>query len=263
MAASALYVGQVMHQRLRPRRHRLSYRIYSLLLDLDEIDALAGRLRLFSRGRFNLFSFYDADYGDGSQRPLRAQIDGLLAEAGLAHGGPIRLLTMPRVLGFVFNPLSVYFCHGPDRRLSAILYEVSNTFGERHCYLAGVDPARRGAICQSAAKAFHVSPFLPMTMDYAFKLRAPDHKLSIAITCSDAEGPVLQAVHHARRQPLSDRALARVFVTHPLLTLKVVGGILWEALRLLLKRVPVFDHPGAPPASPVSFSDYSQEAPCS
>ena len=260
---STLYVGTVMHQRLRPRRHRLAYRLYSLLLDLDELDQLDARLRLFSRGRFNLFSFRDRDHGDGSTRPLREQIDGLLATAGLAGGGPIRLLTMPRVLGFAFNPLSVFFCHDPENRLSAVLYEVNNTFGERHSYLLPATPDAHGLVRQSTSKALHVSPFLPMGLHDAFRLAAPDARLALSITCSDADGPLLYAAHHARGEALSDAALARVFCTHPLLTLKVVGGILWEALRLLLKRVPVIDHPGAPPPAPVSFSDPSKEASCS
>jgi len=247
---SALYLGHVMHRRLRPRAHRLRYRLYSLLLDLDEIDGLDRRLRLFSRGRFNLFAFHDRDHGDGSQTPLKAQIETLLADAGLPFGGPVRLLAMPRVLGFAFNPLAVWFCHAADGRLSAILYEVNNTFGERHSYLLPVNGTGR-LVRQGIGKRFHVSPFLPMALDYAFRVLPPGEALSVAITVSDRSGPVLVAVHEARRQPLSDRALATAFLTHPLLTLKVVGAILWEALKLWSKRVPVFDHP-APPAIPVT-----------
>src|SRR5262249_48726005 len=130
---SAIYAGTVMHQRLRPRRHRLRYRVFSLLLDLDELDEVAARLRLLSRNRFNLFSFFDRDHGDGRREPLRMQIERRLAAAAIApDGGAIRLLAMPRVLGYVFNPLSVYFCYRRTGVLAAVVYEVNNTFGERH-----------------------------------------------------------------------------------------------------------------------------------
>ncbi len=260
-AASALYVGRVMHRRTRPRAHRLAYRMFSLLLDLDEIDGLAARLSLFSRGRFNLFSFHERDYGAGTDEPLRAQVERLCAEAGFAlDGGAIRLLTMPRILGFAFNPLSVYFCHDRAGRLGAILYEVNNTFGERHSYLIPVeaDARKEGAVVrQHCDKAFHVSPFMPLALRYDFRVRPPgvqpDERLDLAITVSDAAGPILAAVQTARRRPLSDAALVRAFAAHPFLTLKVVGGILWEALQLWLKRIPVHRHP-APPARPVTIA---------
>ncbi len=259
--ASALYIGHVMHHRLRPRGHRLRYRLFSLLLDLDEIDRLAARLRLFSRGRFNLLSFHDRDYGDGSAAPLRAQITDLLAGAGLGHGGAIRLLTMPRVLGFAFNPLSVWFCHDAADRLSAIIYEVNNTFGERHSYLLPVAADATGDVRQHVGKVFHVSPFLPLALRYGFRVTPPAAHLSVAITAEDRDGPVLFAVHRARRRVLTDRALLRAFITHPLLTLKVVGGIGWEALWLWLKRVPVHRHPGIAPATAVTVQTYPLEAP--
>ncbi|WP_260929297.1 DUF1365 domain-containing protein [Novosphingobium sp. 9] len=244
--ASALYVGSVMHRRVRPKVHRLRYRIFSLLLDLDEIDTLDRRLRLFSRGRFNLFSFYDRDYAARTGEPLRLQVERHLCEGGLdPDGGAIRLLTMPRILGFAFNPLSVYFCHRRDGQLLAILCEVNNTFGERHSYLL---PAREDGrlFRQDCAKTFHVSPFMAMDLHYAFRLVVPGEDLSIAITTSDAQGPVLTAVHSAQRKALTDSALLRVFVTQPLLTVKVVGGILWEAALLWRKGVPVHDRPAAP-----------------
>ena len=262
--ASALYVGEVMHRRLRPRVHQLRYRLFSLLLDLDEIDALAGRLRLFSRGRFNVFGFTDRDHLDGSEVPLKTQIAARMAQAGIGweggpgDWGPVRVLTMPRVLGFAFNPISVWYIHHRSGALAAVLYEVNNTFGERHEYLLPVDstatPGR--AIRQSIPKALHVSPFMGMDMRYDFRVTPPggprdDHRIAIGITGSDHQGPLIAAVHTAKRRALTDAALARVFVTHPLLTLKVVGGILWEAARLWIKRVPIYKHP-APPTESLS-----------
>lgn len=241
--ASALYIGTVMHRRLRPRAHRLKYRMASLLLDLDEIDGLARRLRLFARNRFGLFAFHDADHLDGTGAPLRPQVEARLRAAGIApEGGAIRVLAMPRMLGFVFNPLSVWFCHGADGRLIATIYEVNNTFGERHCYVIGAEPGRGGLLDQACDKAFHVSPFMPMELGYRFRVAPPGARVSIGITVSDAAGPLLSAVHSAGARRLTDGALARVFMTHPFATLKVVAGILWEALRLWLKRVPIHDH---------------------
>lgn len=254
--ASALYVGRVMHQRLRPVRHRLGYRVFWLLLDLDELADLDRRLRLFSLDRFNLFSLHQRDHGDG--RGLRAHVEQQLAAAGLPGGGPIRLLSMPRILGHVFNPLSVYFCHRPDGGLQAILYEVNNTFGERHSYLIPVDDAdaRSGCLTQQCDKHFHVSPFLDLDMRYGFRIQppAPDRAdLAIRVNVSDAEGAVLHARLDAQRRPLGDAALLRVFFTHPLLTLKVVAAIHWEALKLWTQGVRLHAHP-APPAAPVSIT---------
>jgi DUF1365 family protein len=260
MTGSALYVGHVMHHRLRPSVHRLRYRLFSVLLDLDDIDALSSRLRLFSRGRFNLFGFYDRDHGDGSDRPLRDQAQALMARAGISSDGPIRILTMPRLLGFAFNPLVVWFCHDQAGRLAAIIYEVHNTFGERHSYVLPVAQGAGDDVQQDIAKRFHVSPFLPMAMDYAFRVQPPGDTLSVAITARDADGPVLFAIQRADRRALTDAALARVAVTHPLLTLKVVFGIGWEALQLWLKRVPVHDH--LPQKHTETFANSSVEAPC-
>ena len=138
-AASALYVGEVVHQRSRTLDHRLRYRVWMVLADLDELEGLQDRLRLLGRSRFGLISFRLSDHGDRSDRSLRAQVENHLAKAGIdIAGGPIRLLTMPRILGYGFNPISVFFCHSPDGALAALLYEVTNTFHERHSYLVAV-----------------------------------------------------------------------------------------------------------------------------
>ncbi|MEP7056270.1 MAG: DUF1365 domain-containing protein [Caldimonas sp.] len=253
---SALYVGRVMHQRLRPARHRLRYRIFTLLFDLDELPALDARLRLFSLNRFNLFSLHERDHGAGDGTNLREHVERQLRAASMPTGGAIRLLAMPRILGHVFNPLSVYFCHRRDGSLQAILYEVNNTFGERHGYLVAVDATEPGEpIRQRCAKQFHVSPFLGLQMDYDFRVeppRADRAALSLGINASDGAGTVLVASLDAQRRPLDDAALLGAWLAHPLLTLKVVGAIRWEALRLWLKRVPLHPRP-ALPASPVTI----------
>jgi DUF1365 family protein len=249
-SGSALYVGTVMHCRWRPVRHRLRYRVFSLFVDIDELPALQARLRLFSFNRANLFSLHDRDYGPGDGTPLREMVERQLQAQGLQPGGRILLLTMPRILGYVFNPLSVYFCHRLDGTLQATLYEVNNTFGERHSYLIEVEPASAmsARIEQRCAKRFHVSPFLGMEMDYAFTVTPPRDRsdvLEIGMQVDDALGRLLTARLDARRRPLDDAQLLRAFATCPLLTLKVVAAIHWEALRLWFKGVPVHPHPGA------------------
>jgi DUF1365 family protein len=249
---SALFAGQVMHQRLQPLRHRLVYRMFSLLMDIDELAALDAQLRWFSVGRFNLFSLQPADHGDGSATDgagLRAHIDARLRDAGLPTGGAIRLLAMPRILGYAFNPLSVWFCDGPDGSLQTIVYEVNNTFGERHSYLIEVDPAQRagGVITQRAGKQLYVSPFLGMELHYRFRVEPPAERLSLGVSVHDGDDTaVLNTRLDAQRRPLTDGALLRVFFTHPLLTLKVVGGIHWEALKLWLKGARLHTRPRAP-----------------
>jgi DUF1365 family protein len=243
---SALYVGRVRHMRTRPRAHKLSYRVFWMLLDLDEVDALAGRLRLFSRNRFNLYAFRDADYGDRTGSSLRPQIEATLRQAGLEpDGGPIRLLTMPRILGYAFNPLSTWFCHRRDGALMAMVYEVHNTFGETHSYVAPADGSE-SPIAQEALKSFHVSPFMGLDMRYRFDVVPPAETVSVAIDGSDDHGRLIAATMSGTRRPLCDSALLGLLATHPLLTLKVTLAIHWHALRLLLKRIPFFAHPQPP-----------------
>ncbi|NEI72602.1 DUF1365 family protein [Rhizobium lusitanum] len=250
---SALYPGSVTHARLRPKSHRLNYRIYSLLLDLDELDEMDASLRLLSIDRFNLFSFYRRDRGDGSGSDLKAQVELRMRGAGLEpDGGSIRLLTMPRILGWAFNPLSVFFCYGRDDVLKAILWEVDNTFGERHGYMIPVEAASSSKIVQHCDKAFYVSPFMDMDLRYAFHVLPPADHLSIRIDTLDNDGLVMTARHLARRKRLTDAALLGAFVAIPFLTLRVVGGIHWEALKIWLKGMRLRARP-APPKEPVSF----------
>ncbi len=255
---SALYAGTVMHRRLKPRRHRLAYRLFSLLLDLDDIDALSRRLRLFSRNRFNLFSFRDRDYGASTDEPLRNQVERHMRAAGLEpDGGAIRLLTMPRILGYGFNPLSVYFCHRRGGALAAILYEVHNTFGERHSYLLPVEEVRGGVVRQHTTKQFYVSPFMDMDLTYDFRVNPPDDNLKISIVVNNDAGPVLAAIHTAKRRPLTDTELAWTFFRYPLLTLKVIAGIHWEALLIFAKGIGLRRKP-APPQHAVTISPASR-----
>ncbi len=236
--AAALYFGRVMHKRLRPFQHRFDYRVVSLWLDIDKVAATARRHRLLSHNRLNLFSFHDRDHGPRDGSPLRPWCEALLGRHGIdIAGGPVWLLTFPRVFGYVFNPLSLYYCHHADGHLAAVIYEVSNTFGEQHSYVLPVDdqqPAQTPVV-QSCEKDFYVSPFIGMSATYHFRLTQPDDRLSMLIRQADADGDLLLATLTARRLDLTDGALARAFVTHPMMTWKVIAAIHWQALHLWRK----------------------------
>ena len=253
-ANSALYLGSVVHRRLRPKRHYLRYAAFWMLLDLDEIGDLDRRLVLFSRGRFNAMSFFDTDHGEETREPLRRQVERHLAAAGIAlDGGAIRLLCMPRIFGYGFNPLSIYFCYRRDGVLAALLYEVRNTFGERHSYLIAVGQAAAagGTIRQSCDKCFYVSPFIDMGLRYHFRVAPPQRTVSVVVSAGDAEGPTIIASLAGRREPLTDATLLRLQLRVPFLTLKVVAAIHWHALRMWLKGFALKPRP-AKPAWPVT-----------
>lgn len=264
--SSALYVGRVVHTRLHPCHHRLTYACYWLLLDLERLDALDAGLRLFSRERFNVFSMRNADYGDGSTEPLRKQAKRDLAKAGIdLEGGRILLLSMPRILGHGFNPLSVYFCYRADGTLAALIYEVHNTFKQRHSYVipalasqVAANPVSmvtpHGGISQTCSKTFYVSPFLDMDLTYRFEIAEPSEQARVGIRVYDKDQLILTASLSGDRVPLTDTALMRVFATHPLLTLKVVAAIHWEALRLWWKGVRLVPRP-EPPEHRVTISN--------
>lgn len=237
--ASGLYPGVVTHTRLKPRVHRLRYRIFMLLLDLDEVGALDRALKLFAHNRFSLTGFHEADHLDGSGASLKGQVEAHLARAGIAYGGPVRMLAMPRILGGVFNPLTIYFCHRTDGVLSAILYEVTNTFGERHSYLIEAGQQR----CD---KGFYVSPFMDMDLAYAFAIVPPGERVSVGVDVHGAEGLVLATAFAGTRVELSDAALFRAWRTHPLMTLGVMAAIHWEALKIWRKGERVRRRPTAP-----------------
>lgn len=239
--AGRLYRGVVMHRRVRPRVHGFRYRLFWVLLDIDRLEEAAGRTRLLAINGFNLLSFHPRDHGDKSGADLRTQALAKLAEAGIDDvDGPIRLLTMPRLLGFVFNPISVYYCHRADGGLAAVIYEVSSTFGERRSYVLPTEGERFDQRCD---KTLHVSPFMRMDMTYAFRGRDPDARLTLAIDGHDPDGLMIATAISGERRALTDREILRAVLAVPFETLKVVAAIHWEALRLFLKRVPLAPDP--------------------
>jgi DUF1365 family protein len=236
---SAIYEGFVTHHRISPREHKFKYRVFALLLDLDEIDRLTASSPLFKRNAWAPLSFHDSDHGDRGD--LRQWLDRLLAQNGLHAAGPKRVLCYPRLFGFVFNPISTWFCHGTDGSLAAIVYEVHNTFGKRHAYVLPV-ASTDGPIRQDCAKDFYVSPFLSNDCRYHFHVRAPADDVLVAIDEKEHGAPVLTALFAGKRRPFSNRNLASALLRHPLMTLKIIAAIHFEALRLWLKRVPVHAH---------------------
>lgn len=249
---SGLYVGRVAHRRHRPRRHDLGYRVYALYLDLDELPGLD--CRLLRHNRLGLLSLHDRDHGDGGG-DLKAWALAQLARAGIATDGVrVGLLCYPRVLGYVFNPLSVFYFENAAGLILAVLYEVNNTFGQRHGYLIPlVAPCGGDAVVEQAcAKTFYVSPFIAVAGGYRFRWRRPGARYALTIEQGDADGPLLTASFTATRRPLDDRNILAVFLRHPLVTLKVIGAIHWEALKLWSKGISLQPRP-EPPPEPVSI----------
>jgi DUF1365 family protein len=250
---SGIYQSRVFHKRVKPKQHRLAYRVFYMLLDLDELDTLHRRLRWFSVNSFNVFSFFDRDHGPGTNKPLRPWLERELEKAGVTlNGGRIRLLCLPRIFGYVFNPISVFFCHDQNDSLRAILYEVSNTFGQRHSYLVKISGSDLGALTHSCEKRLYVSPFMEVSGRYHFTVKKPGERLLVHIHQTDADGPILDAWIKGNRQVISDPALITTLIRYPLLTLKVIAGIHWEALKLLVKGIGLKSRP-EPPDQPVTI----------
>ena len=235
-AGSALYEGVTTHLRLVPRRHFLKYRQMMLLIDLEAAPRLDAELKLFSFNRFNLFSFHEKDHGFG-EGP-RAFAQACLDKIGLALSEPrLSVLAMPRVLGFVFNPISIWFIREGDGPLRAVIYEVNNTFGQRHAYEVRTPEGEEPPLRHTAQKAFHVSPFLPMDLDYHFSLTPPGDQAGLSISVARGDQPVLNATFIGERLALTDPNLLRLFLRLPFTTLGVVAGIHFEALKLIAKGV--------------------------
>ena len=251
-APAALYFGEVMHARLKPVGHRFSYRVMSLLIDLDRLDDADRQSPLFGVNRAALYSFHEADHGMRDGSSLRSHVQARAAEHGIdLTGGRVLLLCYPRLLGFTFNPLSVYFCNSAGGELALMIYEVRNTFGDIHAYALPIKPGdiSEAGVRQQQEKLFYVSPFVEMAMRYHFRVSPPDDHVKLRILETDREGPLLSATFSGRRRALATAALLRSFFALPFVTFKIVAAIHWEALRLWLKGARLVPRPIAAPAN--------------
>ena len=246
MPHNSLYTGKVFHKRHTPFEHAFTYRVFTLLLDIDDLDEIPKKIRIFSHNRFNIFSLYDKDHGQRDGTPLRQWIERAAQQKNIdLSGGKIYMLTFPRIFGYAFNPITIYFCYDKNRALKAVLHQVKNTFGEQHSYFLPVE--NDGMIKQEAKKVFHVSPFIHMDCEYNFRFEAPEDRLNFAIHQFTADGKILTATWDGQRRDLTTAALLKTLITHPLLTLKIIGGIHWEALKLWIKGAKYIPKPDTPP----------------
>jgi uncharacterized protein len=253
-ANTCLYVGSVRHRRIRPATHQFRYDVCSLLVDLDELPAIRTRFRFFSVNRWNVFSFFERDHGPRDGSSLKAWINGHLAANGIAHAdGAVRLLCFPRVLGYVFNPLSVWFCHDACGALQAILLEVSNVAGESHSYLVSAAGGARGIVRARFDKRFHVSAFIGMDARYECEISEPGEGIDLRIREFEKSDETLIACWSGRRRPLTTWRLLAVFGRYPFMTFRITAAIYWQAMRLVLKRVPRHARRDRLPAAGVTY----------
>jgi DUF1365 family protein len=237
MTNSCIYNGSVIHKRFKPKEHFFKYKVFSLLIDLSELNELNDKLKFFSLNKFNLISFYEKDHGerDGSSLinwvKLNLNINNISTE-----NIKIKLLCYPRILGYVFNPLSIFFIYDKNENLISILYEVKNTFGEQHTYLFKVE-GENELIQNNCSKKFHVSPFIEMNCNYFFKILNPGENLSVIIDQHDKEGKILFASQDGKRSDLTTKNLINSYLKHPLMTFKIISAIHFEAFKLWIKGI--------------------------
>ncbi len=244
---ATLYHGTVVHKRFKPVRHRLSYSVFNVLLPLEQIDDICSRIWCLSRNRFNLVSFHDRDHGCRDGLNVAEYVENTFLDAGFSREfHSYYALLYPRILGYAFNPLTTYFAIDRTGEIAAMLYEVSNTFGEHTHYMVAGGQTENGVLTQTCRKAFHVSPFNEADGDYGFRVTLPDDHISVGVTLRRAREPVLNAYFSGRGTPLTSAALLKAVIRQPLMTWKVIIGIHFEAGRLWLKglklkRKPAFD----------------------
>ena len=234
---SWIYNGKVFHKRFKPKIHFFKYKVFSLLLDLDEIDTIDNNINIFSYNNFNLISFYDRDHGDRDGSSIREWVIKKLKSNNIeCKDIKIKLLCYPRILGYVFNPLSIFFVYDNNSSLVSILYEVKNTFGEQHTYIFRIN-SNSDLIENNCNKKFYVSPFMDLNSKYYFKILNPNEKLSVAIDQRDQEGKLLFASQDGIRANLTTKNLILAYLKNPLMTIKIISAIHYEAFRLWLKGI--------------------------
>jgi DUF1365 family protein len=243
---SGIYEGVVVHKRLSPRQHGFSYRVFTLCLDVDELDTLGRTLRLFSYNRKNILSLRDSDLGAPVGGTVGEKARRLLRDVGLQQCmSRIELVCYPRLFGYAFNPLAVYFCRDATDAVGAMIYEVTNTVGERKSYVIPAD-AKQGVLAQRCDKALYVSPFTAPNGTYGFHTFRNEERLVVGVNFRELGRPVLKTHFTGSYRPLTDSTIARMTLKHPLMTFKVISMIHVQAAKLWAKGVPVAERRSSP-----------------
>ena len=234
---SYIYTGTVIHKRFKPKVHSFNYNVFSLLIDLSELDLMNNNLRIFSYNKFNIVSFYSKDHGPRDGSSLRNWVIENLQKNNIeTEGIQIKLLCYPRIFGYVFNPLSVFYIYNKNSELISILYEVKNTFGEQHTYIFKTKK-NENLIQHICKKKFHVSPFIKMDCIYFFRLLKPGNRVSVIIDLQDQEGKILFASQDGEKSELNNKNLIRSYIKHPLMSFKIIVAIHFEAFKLWSKGI--------------------------
>tara|TARA_B100000131_G_scaffold119007_1_gene116002 strand:- start:18227 stop:19003 length:777 start_codon:yes stop_codon:yes gene_type:complete len=233
---SIIYNGKVIHRRFKPKKHYFKYKVFSLLIDLDELNSVDNEIKIFSYNKFNIISFYDIDHGPRDGTSLKLWVKENLKKIDIYDDEiNIRLLCYPRIFGYVFNPLSIFFIYNKSSQLIAILYEVKNTFGEQHTYIFKTDDHKN--IINDCDKKFYVSPFIDMNCHYNFRVLKPEDKLSVIIDQNDGSGRLLYASQDGIASDLNNKNLILSYISHPLMSFKVIAAIHFEAFKLWMKGI--------------------------
>tara|TARA_B100001093_G_scaffold187866_1_gene180421 strand:- start:1443 stop:2219 length:777 start_codon:yes stop_codon:yes gene_type:complete len=236
LKSSKIYVGKVIHRRFKPKNHYFKYRVFSLLIDLDDLNEIDNKIKLFSYNKFNIISFFDKDHGDRDGTSLKNWVKKKLENIGVDNKEiKIKLFCYPRILGYVFNPLSVFFIYDKNDKIISIFYEVKNTFGEQHTYIFKAEDNE--TLRNGCVKKFHVSPFIDMECNYKFRVNKPSDKISVIIDQSDKDGKLLFASQDGTAKEFSNKNLFVSYIFHPLMTFKVIVAIHYEAFKLWLKGI--------------------------
>ena len=234
---SSIYNGTVIHKRFKPKKHFFKYSVFSLFIDLSELNQLDNSIKFFSFNKFNLISFFDKDHGDRDGSSLIEWVKKNLKENNISSENiKIKLLCYPRIFGYVFNPLSVFFIYNSKNKLISILYEVKNTFGEQHTYIFKVEDDLN-LFQHNCSKKFHVSPFIEMNCNYFFRILKPGEKISVIIDQYHTNEKILYASQDGKRVDFNSKELLKSYLKHPLMTFKIISAIHYEAFKLWTKGI--------------------------
>ncbi len=234
---SSIYNGTVIHKRFKPKEHFFKYSVFSFLIDLAELNHLNKKIKFFSYNKFNLLSFYEKDHGNRDGSSLITWVKKNLDDNNInSEDVNIKLLCYPRILGYVFNPLSIFYIYDIYGKLICILYEVKNTFGEQHTYIFKVE-GDKNLYQHNCSKKFHVSPFIEMNCKYFFRLLKPGEKISVIIDQYQADEKILYASQDGKRVDFNSKELIKSYIKHPLMTFKIISAIHFEAFKLWIKGI--------------------------